>query len=123
MDLYERIKILCEENNEYVTSLCKEITGSSGNLPTWQKNKIWNYDLIKIAKRFCVSIDYLLGLSDRMNESPRDLTVNEEQLLDDFRALNHQGQELTLQVVDSFKDKYKKDRALPGVEASSKIAT
>ena len=67
--------------------------------------------------------DYLLGLSERMELTPLELTAYELQLLYDFRALNHQGQELTLQVVDSFKDKYKKDRALPGVEAVSKIAT
>ena len=58
--LFERIQELCKRNATTPTALCLEITGSSGNLPTWKKGNIRNDYLISIAKHFNVSTDYLL---------------------------------------------------------------
>ena len=62
--MYELIKKLCIEKGISPTKLCTEITGSKGNLPTWQKGNINPKSLIKIADYFSVSVDYLLGRTD-----------------------------------------------------------
>lgn len=60
--MYEKIKKLCEERGISITRLCKEITGSSGNLPTWKKGNISSGNLVKIAQYFDVSADSILGI-------------------------------------------------------------
>ena len=57
--MYEIIKSLCKENGTSVTALCREITGSSGNLATWKKGNIRKEYLIKIAERFDIPVGYL----------------------------------------------------------------
>lgn len=65
--MYELIKQLCNSKGISPTKLCIEITGSKGNLPTWQKGNINPTSLIKIADYFGVSTDYLLGRTDNPN--------------------------------------------------------
>lgn len=67
MDTIEKIKNLCVKNGTSITALCKQITGSSGNLPTWKSGNIRNEHLIQIAELFNVSIDFLLG---RVEKTP-----------------------------------------------------
>lgn len=62
--MYDLIKELCYKNGTTPTKLCTDITGSSGNLPTWKKGNINPASLIKIADYFDVSVDYLLGRTD-----------------------------------------------------------
>ena len=62
--IYELIAKLCKEKGTSPTALCIEITGSRGNLPTWQKGSINPNSLTKIADYFNVSTDYLLGRTD-----------------------------------------------------------
>lgn len=62
--MFDIIKKLCEKNGTNITALCKEITGSTGNYNTWKKNHVRSDYLIKIAQKFNVSADYLLGLTD-----------------------------------------------------------
>ena len=62
--MFERIRILCVENGLTVTELCKQLTGSSGNLPTWKKGNIKADTLCKIADYFNVSVDYLVGRAE-----------------------------------------------------------
>lgn len=59
--MVERIKKLCEEKGISWTALCVELTGSKGNLATWNKGNIRTDHLAKIADYFNVSVDYLLG--------------------------------------------------------------
>lgn len=65
--IFERINQLCIENHTTPTALCKEITGSSGNLPTWKKDSFKVEAILSIAQKFDVSCDYLLGRSDSKN--------------------------------------------------------
>ena len=65
--MYELIKELCSKKGISPTKLCTEITGSKGNLPTWQKGNITPTSLIKIADYFDVSTDYLLGRTNQPN--------------------------------------------------------
>lgn len=67
--MYNLIEKLCKENGTSPTKLCTEITGSRGNLPTWQKGNINPVSLVKIADYFHVSVDYLLGRTDEPNNN------------------------------------------------------
>jgi hypothetical protein len=97
MKPYDKIKSLCEENGIKITSLCIEITGNSGNLATWKTGSIRNDYLVKIAKYFGVTTDYLLGLSDVKTPPPqpahtrKTLTDDELELLGVYRGLDNRG--------------------------------
>lgn len=58
--MYQKIQDLCKLNGTNITNLCKEITGSSGNLNTWKKGYMRSDYLSKIADKFNCSVDYLL---------------------------------------------------------------
>ena len=73
--MYELIKKLCATKGISPTKLCTEITGSKGNLPTWQKGNINPVSLTKIADYFDVSVDYLLGRTDTPNPSTENNNV------------------------------------------------
>lgn len=92
--MYELIKKLCEENGISPTKLCTEITGSKGNLPTWQKGNINPKSLTKIADYFNISVDYLLGRSNEpnTNNTNQQLTQNEQELLDIFKKFSERDQ-------------------------------
>lgn len=66
--VYELIAKLCKEKGTSPTALCTEITGSKGNLRTWQKGSINPVSLTKIADYFNVSTDYILGRTDSPTE-------------------------------------------------------
>lgn len=76
--MYERIMHLCKENNTTITALCVELTGSKGNLATWKKGNIKAEILHTIAKRFNVSVDYLLGKSPIRHGEVEVISVDEE---------------------------------------------
>lgn len=60
----DRIKEICDAHGTNMTSLCKEITGSSGNTATWNKGRVRSDWLREICKKLSVSADYLLELSE-----------------------------------------------------------
>lgn len=101
MNTIDIIKNLCLENGTNVTTLCKQITGSSGNLPTWNKGNIRNDYLVKIADYFNVSTDYLLGKTEVRNyeETARKCmlrTPEEEQELNDYLEQVHNDPNLRM---------------------------
>ena len=75
--MYELIKKLCATKGISPTKLCTEITGSKGNLPTWQKGNINPVSLTKIADYFNVSTDYLLGRTDE----PQKIQINSSNIV------------------------------------------
>lgn len=85
--IIEKIEILCIQNGTTLTALCKEITGSSGNLPTWKKDKIRPDWLREICLKFNISSDYLLDLPT-FNTKISGLTQDEQNALSRFRRLN-----------------------------------
>lgn len=91
--IFEKIDELCKKNNTTVTALCIEVTGSSGNLPTWKKDHIKPIWLISICKKFKVSSDYLLGL-DIISDTKEQLLIN------DFRTLSLEDQDELLQILE-----------------------
>jgi len=77
--VYELIAKLCKEKGTSPTALCTEITGSRGNLPTWQKGNINPVSLTKIADYFNVSTDYLLSRTDEPARITNNVSVNNPQ--------------------------------------------
>lgn len=71
--IYQIIEKLCKEKGTSPTALCTELTGSRGNLPTWQKGSINAESLKKIADYFDVSTDYLLGRTDKQKLEPESI--------------------------------------------------
>ena len=87
--IIEKLEALCSQNGTTLTALCKEITGSSGNLPTWKKDKIRPEWLKKICLKFNISSDFLLDLP---NYKESMLTVDEQNTLLRFKRLNEDYQ-------------------------------
>ena len=62
--MYEKLQILCKQKGITITNLCKEVTGSSGNLSTWKKGHMRSDYLAKVSDILDCSVDYLLGKTD-----------------------------------------------------------
>lgn len=85
--MIELLDEICVKNGTSLTALCKEITGSSGNLPTWKKDRIRSDWLRAICIKFNISSDYLLGLTSdsSLNAS---FSKEEREALNRFNRLN-----------------------------------
>lgn len=93
--IIEKINALCIQNGTNLTALCKEITGSSGNLPTWKKDRIRPEWLRQICLKFNISSDYLLELQNEAT-THADLSIYEQDVLLRFKRLNPDYQIKTL---------------------------
>lgn len=93
--IIEKINTLCIQNGTNLTALCKEITGSSGNLPTWKKDRIRPEWLRQICLKFNISSDYLLELPEADTKHTH-LPVFEQDALLRFKRLNTDYQIKTL---------------------------
>lgn len=116
--MYELIKKLCAEKGISPTKLCTEITGSKGNLPTWQKGNINPTSLTKIADYFDVSVDYLLGRTDELNTSQQQLTQNEQELLDIFKNFSERDQ---IKILGKMEDWANKVPVAPSTSQPEKV--
>lgn len=85
--IIERLNEICEKKGISITALCKEITGSSGNLPTWKKDRIRSDWLREICIKFNISSDYLLGLTTD-NTLNASFSKEEREALSRFNRLN-----------------------------------
>ncbi len=63
---YERLKLVCEQSGTTITTVAVKYLGVTSATPTgWKRGAYPRADVvIKAAKYFCVSADYLLGLVD-----------------------------------------------------------
>ncbi len=63
--LYQRIKELCARNNITISRLESELGFGNSSIKKWEKTSSPSIDkILKVAKYFNVSIDYLLGRTD-----------------------------------------------------------
>ena len=97
--MYELIKKLCNKKGISPTKLCTEITGSKGNLPTWQKGNINPTSLTKIADYFGCSVDYLLGRTNNPNMASDTFTSR-----DGIQAVSKDSSHFTFNHVDDPQD-------------------
>jgi len=71
MTLYEKVRYLCKRNGINMKILEKELGFGNGTISRW-KTSIPSADrVVKVAKYFNVTTDYLLGLSEILTPSFR----------------------------------------------------
>lgn len=78
---YERLCLLCKENNTSVSSMLKKLGLSTGSTGNWKKGQLPKGDiLMKIADYLDTSIDYIVFGEYRAN-----LSDDEKRLLELYR--------------------------------------
>ena len=101
---YDKFTKICEERGEKPTPLVVKLGLSRGNLKSWQNGATINSNvLIKIARYFNVTTDYLLGLSDNSNYTDTnnpEYTEEESKFLQKFRKLNADGKRIISEHAD-----------------------
>lgn len=76
--LYQRIKQLCNREGISISKLEMELGFGNSSIKKWEKNSSPSIDKIsKVANRFGVSIDYLMGRTD-IESSISDIFGDEE---------------------------------------------
>lgn len=104
-ELYSIIEKLCEKKGVNITTMCRESGANRGTLTDLKmgRRKGVNAETAqKIASYFGVTVAYLLGEEDQ-KEKPTvvdgELTDGEKLLLDMFRRVPEDKQELVLQMI------------------------
>lgn len=115
MRIYERIKILCKENNITITGLELDLGFSRGSLSKIDNHKPSRERIDKISNYFDILPEWLMGTSEFKNKSElysglsniknleyKNLgcSEHEQKLLDNFRNLNSDGQNKLLDYAD-----------------------
>ena len=106
MTFAERLKITRKKCKLTQKEVAKALDITEGAYCSYEKGKReTNLEkLVKLAKLFDVSTDFLLNV----NKYNKDAELNqiEKDLLTIFKNLNDQGQEYIMQTIDMAKDKY-----------------
>lgn len=83
--LYRRIKELCQLNGITVAKLESDLGFSNSTIRKWDNNVSPSIDkIIKIAKYFGVSADYILGITDIQDSV--DVIINDRDIISFQRA-------------------------------------
>lgn len=69
MTVFERIKELADKQKISIKALSLELGFGENTIYKWKQTKPKAEDLAKVAKRFHVSVDYLIGLKDKPEET------------------------------------------------------
>ena len=86
--LYERISRVAKERGTNISTVCKEVTGNTGNLATWKNSRIRSDYLAGIAQYLNCSTDYLLDIEIADAEQRREQLQKIQELSDaDFQKL------------------------------------
>lgn len=90
--MYNKLQKLCNIRGTTPTALCKQVTGSGGNLATWKKGYMRSDYLSKVADILHCSTDYLL---DRENgDADICITSSESKHLSKYRCLDEHGKRI-----------------------------
>ncbi len=74
---YERLKLLCEQNDIKLTNLIQQLGMSSGNMNKWKNGVVPKGNtLSKLADYFNVSVDYLIGKTDEQTNTYHTNNIN-----------------------------------------------
>ena len=118
MDFYETFAEIIREKGLTVPEVARQcgLTDSTvRSIFDRKQKKIALNIAFKISKGLNVSLERLNGEVDSAQNCDQDLTIDEKQLLDNYRSLNELGQELVRQLI-VISDKYKKYAHIPNVE-------
>lgn len=100
---YNVLLSLCKERGITISALAKDLNIAKGSPSNWQRGASPNSDVVvKIAKYFDVSCDYLLGLDDvpsRMEQF--SLTHEEQNLVCSLRSVAPQVRHAVCASVDA----------------------
>ncbi len=106
---WDRFYELCCSKNTKPNPVAKELGISSAVLTKW-KNGI-SYPngefLIKIAKYFNCSIDYLVGLTDHQTSHVREISPIDAEILEKLHSLPEDSQEEIIYILNYKYSKYK----------------
>lgn len=106
-NLYKRIEELCVERDVNITTMCKESGASRASLTDLKmgrKQGLSTETLLKIAKYFGVSIDYLMGKNGKEKTAldfESGLNKSEDALLRLFRLVPPENQDMVLQMIEA----------------------
>lgn len=76
MTLFDKVSLLCNENNTTLAALERSLGFANGSVKKWANAYPSADRVAKVAKHFDVSTDYLLGLTETPN---KNLIVGPEQ--------------------------------------------
>ena len=105
MNIVERIKELCKINEISIKSLEKELNIGNGSIAKWTKSTPSVENILKISKRFNVSLDWLVT-----GKEEKDLSRDEKKLVELYRNTNDIGQPLTMKHAEDIQ------QALPRID-------
>ena len=87
MTITEKIRKLCEANNITINKLEKELGIGRGNIGRWYKHKPNSEELLKVANRFNVSVEYLLTGDDPAFNTEKNPALENENGITDIQKL------------------------------------
>lgn len=95
---YHILLSLCREHGTTVTALARELNIAKGSPSNWQRGASPNSDVVvKIARHFGVSCDYLLGLDNVPSRTDEfALSPDEQSLVLALRAASPQAQKAAI---------------------------
>lgn len=85
--MYKKLQNLCNQKGTNISTLCREVTGSPGNLATWKKGYMRSDYLAKAADILDCTTDYLLD-REKSEVTNTCITSSEQKVLDEYRSLN-----------------------------------
>lgn len=112
-----RLKELRQERELSQWDVAKGIKTGQSNIGRWEREEVLPTSdfIIKLADFFQVSTDYLLGRSDDLGmvtieKAAPQLNAEEQQLLNDYRALPLPGKQLVKTTIKTFLENSESER-------------
>ena len=106
---WERYDALCRSIGLSANAVAKVIGCSSGSVTSWKKGKVPHHGtLLKIAKHFGVSVDYLLGKDTPAPEEEKSPAAGlNQQLAELWEQLDEAGQEEAMRYLEFLRSRRK----------------
>lgn len=101
LQITERIKLLCKQNNISISTLLIDCKLSKSFIYDIEKRDVSpsSDKIVKIADYFNVSVDYLLGRNNIQENQTTKIEVNQIELMENYEKLNEKGKEEALKRV------------------------
>lgn len=94
--IFNRLIEICDNYDTSISKLLDDYTSSRSAISAWKNGNINADVIVKIADRFNISTDYLLGKSSnstgKKKNSPSELTENEQKIIALFKQLSESQQ-------------------------------